>query len=121
MHTHAGIFLTRYRAEIRLHLPFPGGVPLGDIQRTDLEIHLRGNSIPQVDLNAPGIKAVLLGIDETSRDNVAGRIDGFRTRNLTHRDQGNPSVFYAHIAHTVEVTFRVHDTPVQDNDIELFR
>jgi len=52
MHAHAGIFLTRHRAEIGLRLAFPCGIPLGDVQRTNLKVHLRGNAIAQVDLDA---------------------------------------------------------------------
>ena len=39
------------------------GVPLGDVGGADLEIHLGGDAVAEIDLDAPGAEAVLLDVD----------------------------------------------------------
>ena len=93
----ASRILADHGAVVGLQFALARCVPLAGIERADLEIHLGGDTVPQVDLEAPGGLAVLLQVDAESigdhrvvdirihADGVDDHVERDRNRSLYER------------------------------------
>jgi hypothetical protein len=119
MDPHPGEFLTDDGAEVGLGLPLPGCVPLWDVQRADLEVHLGGDAVAKIHLDSPRTEAVDLQIDKAGRHDMARGIDGPLTGNVATRNGGNHSVTNPDVADPVELALGIDDTTLEDDDVEV--
>ena len=112
MDAHASKFMASYCSKIRLRFAFAGCVPLIDIRSANLEVHLRGNAVTQIDLDSPVVKTVLFGVNEPRRNHETGGIDRLLACQGCLCNCDNSTILDANVAHVVKIGLRINHSTV---------
>ena len=94
-------------------------VPRVDICRADLELERRSDAVEH--LAAVGLVGLLVGmeIDETRRDDQAGRVELLAAGERAFGDRRNLSTSDAEAADSIEPGFRIEDPSSRNHEVEV--
>ena len=116
-----GTFMARGRAVIGLGLAVPLGVPLVHPAAHGAELQVEGgrHAVTQGDFVAHRPLPVVMRVDETGRDDMAVRVDGFLAADRLFGNDSDSAVPDADVGNGVVRRFRVHDPTTQDHEVVI--
>lgn len=121
-HAHAVVFVGYRRSEVGRPFALALGVPCVNVDGSKLEVQRRRDAVSQACLDAPQIaRAMMMGVDESRRDHVPGRVDSLCPADGIFRERDYSPIMDAHVAHGIEEGFRIHYPPVEDDDVVFLR
>ena len=97
----------------------PLRVPLGDVLHADLKLQGRSHAVPDERLVVLRAVAVLVEVDEAGGHDQARGVDRLGALECFLADQCDLAVLYGEGPDGVESGFRVHHSPVPDDEIVL--
>ena len=116
-HFHAHGDVADAYAEIDQRLPFPRGIPFGNIIGSGLEFQRSRHAVMGLKLIVARLLPVLVEIDESRRDDQSLGIDGRTPRQRRFGYGGDLASADADVAHSIQARLRIHHPAIGDHQI----